>query len=72
MKKEDKMDNNELNIETISPIVFDPLQYYAEIETEDGKTKMIPVYHQKLAGVYLPKTIDNPQELLRSWEKNYF
>lgn len=63
------MDNKSQENKTISPIMYEPLQYFAKVETEDGKTEMIPVNHQNLAGVYLPKTVENPKIFLREWGK---
>lgn len=66
------MDKDKLNTEVISPIVFDPLQCFAKLEKEDEKVELVPVSNQKLAGVYLPKTIENPQEFLQECENRLY
>ncbi len=64
------MDVKKLNKVVINPLIFEPLvfepiQYFAKCETKEGKIQRIPVDDPKLAGVYLPSTVENPQKALK-------
>ncbi len=67
------MDEEKANGEEIvCPIEFMPIQCYAKVEQENGEIRRIPVNDQKLAGIFIPNTIENPEKFLRELEKKRY